>query len=402
MDSHILVVGTPGNGKTTGIVMSTTVTWRGIQIIVDVKGNLYSHWKRLNKHTGKKIKIFRPCAPKGNSCRYDPYAPLRRGDVVGNARILALSLMPLMPFIKDHVWIQAAQNFLTGAIIYYFNNGYSFLDTMTQFQFTLISKMIDEIMEQDNMAAKSYIIKLKEVQVNVIGNIGMELSKLAALITDPAIINIFHTDAKRGLIDWADLNTRKKPFDIILEFPEADMERLEPLMKLMLNQLIKSLEQRPERTYDKGSELPPVLILLDEFPRLGNISAIENGLKTLRSRGVTFALFVQSFADLEKIYGPEAARVIADICSYKVILGATDPISQEYFSKAVGTIESTQKSAGINFNPFSGMFFGYGMNINETREPLIYPHEFLTLKNIVVINPHNGYCRVDKIMFHEH
>jgi type IV secretion system protein VirD4 len=170
----------------------------------------------------------------------------------------------------------------------------------------------------------------------------------------------------------------------------------------MLNQLIKSLEQRPERTYGKGSELPPVLLLLDEFPRLGNISAIENGLKTLRSRGVTFALFVQSLADLEKIYGPETARVIADICSFKLVLGVTDVISQEYFSKAVGTIESIQRNAGINFNPLSGMFFGYGMNISETREPIIYPHEFLTLKDVVVINPHNGFCRVDKIMFHEH
>lgn len=55
-DGHILCVGPPGSGKTAALVIPSMMTWRGCQIIVDVKGDLYRHWLRLNKHTGKKIK----------------------------------------------------------------------------------------------------------------------------------------------------------------------------------------------------------------------------------------------------------------------------------------------------------------------------------------------------------
>ena len=385
-----------------GQVIPTMKTWRGSQIIVDVKGNLFNYWKVLNKNTGKKIKVFSPGTLDDSSCGYDPYAPLRRGDIVGNARILALALMPLLPSNQDPVWIKAAQNYLTSAIIYCFGIGCSFIETMSKIQLTFITEMIDVIKDSDNMIAKVYMNKLKEVQKKVITNIGMELSNIAGFVTDPAIYNVFRPDAERDLIDWADLNSTTEPLDIILEFPEVNLERWEPMILLVINQLIKSLEQRSERTHVKNSELPPVLVMLDEFPRLGKISAIKNGLATLRSRGVTFALFVQSLANLDETYGSATARVITDICSFKVILGVSDPVSQEYFSDAVGTTESNRRGFGFNFEPVNGMIASYSGNISEIREPIIYQHEFLTLKDVVVINPFNGFCRVDKILFHEH
>lgn len=78
----------------------------------------------------------------------------------------------------------------------------------------------------------------------------------------------------------------------------------------MLNQLINTLEARPARTYGKY-ELPPLLIMLDEFPRLGKIPDIQQGLSTLRSRGVTFALCIQSLAQLDEIYGENVRKSFA-------------------------------------------------------------------------------------------
>jgi len=405
IDGHVLIVGFPGSGKTMAIVIPTMMSWRGIQIIIDVKGILYSYWEKLNMHTGKKIKLIRLGATNDNCCRYDPFAFLRHGgadNLSGNARNLVLDIMPLLPTVREPVWIQTAQNFLTGAIIYYFDLGCSFNETMIAVQSKSISETIDLIMDAKNENAKIYMSKLSDVDRKVIGNIGMELSKLAPLVNDPAIRDIFSLDDDHDLLDWQELNMVAEPFDVILVFPEAYLDRCEPMILLIINQLIRSLEQRHERTYSRESELPPVLVMLDEFPRLGKISAIQNGLATLRSRGVTFALFVQSLTNLNETYGSEAAKVIIDICQYKVIMGVSDPISQEYFSKAVGTIESEQRGISANLDPFSRMFTGFGMNISETREPIIYPHEFLTLTDVVVVNPHNGFCRVNKVMVYEH
>ena len=172
------------------------------------------------------------------------------------------------------------------------------------------------------------------------------------------------------------------------------------MLLLMVNQLIKSLEKRPPRTYKAGQELPPVLVMLDEFSRIGTVSAITNGLATLRSRGVTFALFVQSLADLAESYGNNAFRKIADDCAYKVVLGVADADSQQYFSKLVGTTKSIQRSINANYDQF-GRASGYNRNISETREPIIQPEEFLTLDDVVVIIP-RGYFRVNKTLFVEH
>ncbi|MDR0288074.1 MAG: type IV secretory system conjugative DNA transfer family protein, partial [Clostridiales bacterium] len=165
-DGHVLGVGPTGGGKTEGVVIPTLGTWKGIQIIIDVKGNLYDHWKKLNKHTGRKIMVFSPDAPKNGNCWYDPYVLLRHGGpekLVGNARDLALALMPSVPTVNDPVWIQATQNFLTGAIIYYFDLGCSFNDTMVAIQTLLITELIQKIMGSENGDAKAYMSKLSEV-----------------------------------------------------------------------------------------------------------------------------------------------------------------------------------------------------------------------------------------------
>lgn len=402
-DGHILCVGPPGSGKTMALVIPTMMVWRGIQIIIDVKGDLYRYWLRLNKHTGKKVKVFSPGSPAGCGCHYDPFAPLRHGgpeNLAGNARDLALALMPLLPSVKEPVWIEAAQNFLTGAIVYYFGLGLNFIDTMLEIQLSTIMDVIDEIMEDDNIQAKVYMSKLREVQEKVLCNIGMELSKLSTLVTDLAVTDALTADKGADLLDWLELNTTSEPFDVILEIPETNLERWKPMVLLMINQLIKSLEQRPQRTYKQDGGLPPVLVMLDEFPRLGKISAITNGLATLRSRGVTFALFIQSLANLEDIYGSTTSRVIADICSYKAVLGVTDAASQKYFSDLVGSTESTQRTVSVNHDSFSGRVTGYNRSISETREPIIYPHEFSTLNDIVLITPY-GFCRVEKTLFFE-
>ena len=57
-DSHVLVAGESGRGKTQCIVLPTMATWMGDQIILDVKGDLHDYWKQLNKNTGNASMIL--------------------------------------------------------------------------------------------------------------------------------------------------------------------------------------------------------------------------------------------------------------------------------------------------------------------------------------------------------
>lgn len=130
-DGHILCVGESGRGKTQGLVIPTLRTWRGLQVILDVKGDIANHWRQLKRFSGKRLKVFHPGASV--SLKYDPFAPLRHDgldDLAGNALDLAKTLIPLKTEVPDPVWVQTAQNLLAGVIIYHFNLGSTFFDTM--------------------------------------------------------------------------------------------------------------------------------------------------------------------------------------------------------------------------------------------------------------------------------
>ena len=400
-DSHVLVAGESGRGKTQCIVLPTMATWMGSQIILDVKGDLYDYWRRLNKNTGKRCVHF----SLGESSRkYDPYAPLRHGgeqNLAGNARDLAMALIPLSPSAHEPIWVQCAQNFLTGAIIYYYEMGVSFLDTMVQIQTRPIGEIIDDICSGGNETAKIYTNKLGEVQGNVIANIGMELSNLAIFVPDSAIKEVLPvTPEGRDLLDWHEFNTLQEPVDVILTIPEVTIERSAPMIRLMVNQLIKTLEQRSQLDY-LAKRLPPILIMLDEFSRIGTLPAIKSGLRTLRSRGVTFALFIQSLADLEENYGATGSKVIVENCPYKVILGASDVASQEYWSKLMGTVEATAKYTSLFSTPVIDEIFSFSNPFSDTKVPIMEPAEFLTMQDIAVVTP-EGFFRVEKVPFYKY
>lgn len=399
-DSHVLVAGESGRGKTQCIVLPTMATWMGNQIILDVKGDLHDYWKQLNKNTGKRCIHF---SLGEAGCKYDPYAPLRHGgeeNLAGNARDLAMALIPLSPSVHDPIWVQCAQNFLTGAIIYYYEMGVSFLDTMVQIQTRTIGEIIDDVSSGGNEAAKIYMNKSGEVQGNVIANIGMELSNLAIFATDSAIKEVLPITAEdSNVLDWRKLSTLQDPTDVILTIPEVTIERSAPMIRLMVNQLIKTLEQRSQLDY-LAEKIPPILIMLDEFSRIGTLPAIKSGLRTLRSRGVTFALFIQSLADLEENYGITGGKVIAENCPYKVILGASDVASQEYWSKLAGTVEATAKYTSLFNTPVINEIFSFSNPFSDTKVPIMEPTEFLTMQNVAVVSP-DGFFRVEKTPFYK-
>ena len=127
---------------------------------------------------------------------------------------------------------------------------------------------------------------------------------------------------------------------------------------------------------------------------------ITSALATLRSKNVTIALFCQSLADLDLIYGKETRRVIMDNCPYKAILNASDAETQRYFSDLVGTVKAPARGMSANYDEF-GRPAGYSASINECREPLIPPHEFASLTDIVLLHPERGgFCRVEKVPYY--
>jgi len=148
----------------------------------------------------------------------------------------------------------------------------------------------------------------------------------------------------------------------------------------MVNQFLTHFERRLE------NNKYPILFMLDEFPRLGKINSILDGLATLRSKKICICLIIQSLAQLDTIYGQDERKVISDTCAFKAVLGATDADTQEYFSRLVGTYEKSVTSHGTNKTLYS-LNRGISTNTYEHEKRIIPPHEFGILDDIVLLTP---------------
>jgi type IV secretion system protein VirD4 len=388
MDGHILVVGTPGSGKSSCIAIPTLRSWQGGVFAIDIKGELYTHTKAHRRS----IKLFDP-QDKASRYVYDPYVFLRESsNPAQEARAIAQAILPLLPDNKEPFWVESAQALLTGAILHYCYTQCSFIETLTNIQSYSPQALIKIIADSPSLKAKLCVGTFTGLEGKVLAGISAEISRgITAIITDDNIVAaLTHTEGKE-IISPVDL---EMGHDVYIKIPEHLLRQWKHLLSLMVNQFITFFEQR-----DENKDKRPILFLLDEFPRLGKIPAITDALATLRSKKITACIIIQSLAQLKLIYGHDAQEVIADTCAFKAVLGASDANTQEYFSKLVGTYEKLRSSESQSFDPYMGAPTGSGIQFSRDYEKrIIKPEEFATLQNeLILLYPlPKNFCRVQK------
>lgn len=397
VDGHVLVVGSTGTGKTTAIANPSLMTWKGSTISLFIKG-CHGEYVNRRRAEGRKVIVFEPESKGDNLIRYEFFATIedRPETIVGTAIDMAEMLLPLLLEDKDPIWRQAAQAYLTGAIIYGYSIGLNFVETLELLLEHPVKKIASLIMDSGSDRAIAFISKIYAADKKLRSSTDFELVSLTKLMS-PEMLEAFTPCEGCEILDWQQLNTSTEPVDIVLVIPEEKLNQWGPMVGLMLSQLIHSLECRPERTYDER-ELPPILIVVDEFSRLGKIQPIINGLNTLRSRGITFLLLVQSLASLDQIYGANSRRIIMENCRYQIILSLADKESQALFSQLIGTTATIEQSSSASEScdlsldpPKIGFGYSESQQWSRGRRPLIYPHEFQTLKGVICVTPYGPF-----------
>ncbi|NCD01241.1 hypothetical protein EOL94_04070 [bacterium] len=386
LDGHILVVGGAGSGKSSCIAIPTVMSWNRSVFAIDIKGELSQ--KTEKNYTDKKRKIFNPSL--SSSFGYDPFYILANSEnIVQDIKEIAISLIPLPVNEKDPFWKQSAQNLLIGCMIYFYEQGNNFIDSIYKIQSKPVQQLIEEISESDNKKAKIFINQF----------VGMDSKTLSGIFTELSNnIMLFATDSQIQQALSKEQNITPKDLenntDIFICIEESKLEQWKCLLNLIVNQFLKNFERREEE------KATPVLFLLDEFARLGKIETIINGLATLRSKKITIALLVQSLAQLDVIYGKGNRQVIADNCSYKAVLKATDADTQEYFSRLVGTYDKEIKSINQSKDYYAGIGNSKGTSVTQQEKRIIKSQDFAYLDDIVLLTPF-GWYRVDKAPYYK-
>lgn len=76
--------------------------------------------------------------------------------------------------------------------------------------------------------------------------------------------------------------------------------------------------------------------ILDEFANIPPIKDFENKIATSRSRNIWFHIFIQSYVQLEMVYGGATAQTIMDNCNTHVFMGSENYDTKSRFARECG------------------------------------------------------------------
>lgn len=137
--------------------------------------------------------------------------------------------------------------------------------------------------------------------------------------------------------------------------------------------LIKVASQREDLSLPRN-----VYFILDEFGNMPKIDKFDKMITVGRSRKIWFNMVVQSYAQLDNVYGNVIANIVKSNCGMKMFIGSNDIETCEEFSKLCGNMTISTSSVSSGLSDKTG-------NINVSSQlqtrPLIYPSELQKLNN---------------------
>lgn len=351
---HALIVAPTGRGKTTGFVIPNLLTWEGSAVVLDVKGENFEATARHRRRQGDKIFRFAPTDFEDR--RTHRYNPLLRISELKDAAQQQMELQLLASlFLQNEN--ERVQGLLKGGIDLFVAAG------LLAFQRKKPSLgEIYRIAASGGNKQKEYMARATEVENEAAKLIFTRLastnndtltSYVSLLMTsgldqwqNPAI------DEATRVSDFDFRNIRKEPFSVYLVVQPLMVKPLAPLIRLFFSDLLAAMQDK-----EPGPDEPwPVMIMLDEFNRLGKMPIVVESIETLRSYKGHLAIVTQTIPALDEIYGENTRRSLQGNAGVKLYLTPSDEKTVEELSKAVGktTKKVVTRSRAIGKNPFEG------------------------------------------------
>jgi len=105
-------------------------------------------------------------------------------------------------------------------------------------------------------------------------------------------------------------------------------------------------------------------------------------------------MITQSMADIDLIYGKPEREAMMNNFAYKVILGASDTETQEYFAKLIGYTSVPRKSVSRNGKSVT-------TTESDTKDFAVEPASLAHLQDkLLVLNP-DGFIKLRKNYFYK-
>ena len=370
---HVIVEAPTRSGKGTGIVIPNLLTWAGSVVVLDVKRENYDATAGFRAHYGQAVYLFNPTDREGRTARYNPLAYIDRSDP--DDIIIELQKIATMLFVApDHgeaFWANGARTgfagvgawlaetsdepLTMGAIYRHLNEG----DARGFFKRELANPRLNL-----STGCRTALGDFAGGSDNSFADIKKTITNVLGLWLNPLV------DAATAASDFDLRALRKTPMSIYLGVSPDELDRIAPLYNLLFQQLIDlNVRALPDETTPM-----PVLVILDEFARLGRASVIASAFSYVAGFGIRLLPVIQSRSQLRGVYGEHVADEIVANCGVEVAFTPKELRVANDLSERLGYVgqESITKSLTIN-----GLLANRSKSISEQRRALMLPQELM-------------------------
>ncbi|MBW8294510.1 MAG: type IV secretory system conjugative DNA transfer family protein [Sphingopyxis sp.] len=378
---HVLVEAPTRSGKGVGIVIPNLLTWAGSVVVLDVKRENFDASAGFRAHYGQQVFLFNPTDRQGRTARYNPLAYIDRSDP--DDVIIELQKIATMLFIApergEAFWANGARTgfagvgawlaetsdepLTMGAIYRYLTEG----DARSFFKKELLNPKLSL-----STGCRTALSDFAGGSDNSFADIKKTITNVLGLWLNPLV------DAATSASDFDLRDLRKRHISIYLGVSPDELDRIAPLYNLLFQQLI----DLNVRELPSDATPVPVLVILDEFARLGRASVLASAFSYVAGYGIRLLPVIQSRSQLRGVYGEHVADEIVANCGVEVAFTPKELRVANELSDRIGYVgqESVTRSLTIN-----GLLANRSKSISEQRRALMLPQELMQFPSTKLI-----------------
>jgi len=373
---HVACIAPTRSGKGVGQVIPTLLTWPGSVLVHDMKGENWALTAGYRATFSNPI-YFAPTDPD-TSAHWNPLLEVRNDEnQIRDVQNIADQVVDPHGKGKESHWDRTADQFFLAVILHVLHaeadkslyGVAKFLsDPDRSFEQTLL-KMKNtphqSAMAHERIAsgAQAMFNKSEEERGGVVstalGFLGLYADPIIARNTQDSDFRI------------SDLMQGTAPMSLYIVIPDSDRLRLTPFTRLMITMFTQRLVEKMNPAENKHR----LLMLIDEFPRLGRMQFLADGLSYIASYGIKVMLIMQSIGQLDAPEAYGVGNTVVASCKTRAVMTPQDPRTAEWISGELGPkteVHQQTTYTGHRLAPWLGHVM---VADQESARPLLDPAE---------------------------
>lgn len=387
---HVLLEAPTRAGKGVGVVIPNLLQWPDSVVVLDVKQENWEKTAAFRKSIGQQVLLFDPLDTQGRTVRYNPLGYINRHDeveVINELQKIAAMFFP-PPVSGDSFWADSARTAFIGVGAYVaatasgsepgrpFTIGEIYRNLTVGNPKTRFPRIIERRAREGRPLSEPCVAALNDFTTssdNTFTSIRQSVTARIGLWLNP------YVDAATSESEFDFRDFRNTPISLYLGVSPDNLERVSDLYNLLFQQLV-DLNVRERPTQDRHSV--QLLLVLDEFARLGRASVLASGFSYVAGYGIRMLPVIQSRSQLRAVYGKDICDEIVANCGVEIAFTPKESIVAKELSDRLGSY--TFKAKSRSSKEFDG--WSRTISVSDQKRALMLPQELLELpRNEMII-----------------